>query len=229
MRTSWNATRGSQLPDDVERMNDASQIAGTQPLPLSKLLEHVISQHGGERLTLGELSARLRDRAWGGLLLIFAAINILPLPPGATTVTGIPLLVLAAQLAAGRARPWFPRKLDQRGIGRDTIARLIAKIEPLEHRIERVLKPRLCQLTGHRAARVIGVISFLLSVILWLPIPLGNHAPALAMTLFALALIYRDGVMAIMGAITSVISVFLVSLTAAAAWMAAVAVWQRIF
>ncbi len=210
-------------------MNDASQIPGTQPLPLSKLLEHVIAHHGGERLTLGELSARLRDRAWGGLLLIFAAINILPLPPGATAVTGIPLLVLTAQLAAGRSRPWFPRKLDRRGIGRETIARLIAKIEPIEHRIERVLKPRLYSLTGHRGARVIGVISFLLSVILWLPIPLGNHAPALAMTLFALALIYRDGVMAILGAITSVVSVFLVSLTAAAAWMAAVAVWHRMF
>ena len=210
-------------------MNDASQIAGSQPLPLSKLLEHVIAQHGTERLTLGELSARLRDRAWGGLLLIFAAINILPLPPGATTVTGIPLLVLTAQLAAGRARPWFPRKLDQRGIGRETIARLIAKIDPMEHRIERVLKPRLCNLTGHRAARVIGVISFLLSVILWLPIPLGNHAPALAMTLFALGLIYRDGVMVILGAVASVVSVFLVSLTAAAAWMAAAALWQRLF
>lgn len=210
-------------------MNDASQIPGTQPLPLSKLLEHVIAHHSGERLTLGELSARLRDRAWGGLLLIFAAINILPLPPGATAVTGIPLLVLTAQLAAGRTRPWFPKKLDQRGIGRDTIARLIAKVEPWERRIERVLKPRMFSLTGHRGARVIGVISFLLSVILWLPIPLGNHAPALAMTLFALALIYRDGVMAILGAIASIVSVFLVSLTAAAAWMAAVALWQRLF
>src|SRR5205085_11057070 len=183
---------------------DATTAAG--PLPFSQLLTHVLDEHGGERLTLGELSARLRDRAWGGLLLIFAAINLLPLPPGATTVTGIPLLVLTAQLAAGRARPWFPHTLDQRGIGRETIARLIAKVEPLEHRIERVLKPRLCNLTGHRAARVIGVISFLLSVVLWLPIPLGNHAPALAMTMFALALIYRDGVMVILGAITSVIS-----------------------
>jgi len=229
MRGAWNATPGSRFLTHVERMNDASQIGGTQPLPLSKLLAQVIAQHGEERLTLGELSARLRDRAWGGLLLIFAAINILPLPPGATTVTGIPLLVLTAQLAAGRSRPWFPRKLDQRGIGRETIARLIAKIEPLENRIERVLKPRLCSLTGHRAARVIGVISFLLSVILWLPIPLGNHAPALAMTLFALALIYRDGVMVILGGIASVVSVFLVSLTAAAAWMAATALWQRLF
>jgi hypothetical protein len=209
------------------KVSDATTTAG--PLPLSQLLTHVLAEHGGERLTLSELSARLRDRAWGGLLLIFAAINLLPLPPGVTTVTGIPLLVLTAQMIAGRSRPWFPRKFDQRGVGKDHIRRIAEKMRPWEERIERVLKPRMCMLTNHRAARVIGLISFLLSIILWLPIPLGNHAPALAMTLFALALIYRDGVVAILGVIASIASVVLVSFTFAAAWWAMVELGQRFF
>jgi len=144
-------------------------------------------------------------------------------------VTGLPLLVLTAQMVAGRHRPWFPRKFDQRGVGKDHLRRIAEKLRPWEDRIERVLKPRLCALTNHRAARVIGLICFLLSVILWLPIPLGNHAPALAMTLFALALIYRDGVMAILGVIATVVSVILVSFTFAAAWWAMVELSQRIF
>ena len=209
-------------------MNDASSIGGAQPLPVSQLLGQILSEQTSEQLTLGELSARLRDRAWGGLLLTFAAINLLPLPPGVTTVTGIPLLVLTAQMAAGRARPWFPRKLDRRGIGKETLARLIVRIAPWEERIERVLKPRLCALTNHRAARVIGAISFLLSMILWLPIPLGNHAPALAMSLFALALIYRDGVLTILAGIATIASIALVSLTFAAAWWAMVELGQRL-
>lgn len=209
-------------------MNNASALSSPQPLPFSQLLDHILKEHGSERLTLGELSARLRDRAWGGLLLTFAAINLLPLPPGVTTVTGIPLLVLTAQMAAGRARPWFPRRLDERGIGKETLSRLIARIAPWEERIERVLKPRLCALTNHRAARVIGAISFLLSVILWLPIPLGNHAPALAMSLFALALIYRDGVLAILASVATIASFALISLTFAAAWWATVQLWQRL-
>ena len=209
-------------------MNDASSIGGAQPLPVSQLLGQILSEQTSEQLTLGELSARLRDRAWGGLLLTFAAINLLPLPPGVTTVTGIPLLVLTAQMAAGRARPWFPRKLDRRGIAKETLARLIARIAPWEERIERVLKPRLCALTNHRAARVIGAISFLLSMILWLPIPLGNHAPALAMSLFALALIYRDGVLTILAGIATIASIALVSLTFAAAWWAMVELGQRL-
>lgn len=210
-------------------MSDATTTAVSQPLPFSQLLTHVLDEHGGERLTFSELSARLRDRAWGGLLLIFAAINLLPLPPGVTTVTGIPLLILTAQMIAGRSRPWFPGKLDKRGIGKEHLGRIAEKMRPWEDRIERVMKPRMCMLTNHRAARVIGLICFLLSVILWLPIPLGNHVPALAMTLFALALIYRDGVMAILGAIATVASFILISFTFAAAWWATVELGQRLF
>jgi hypothetical protein len=209
-------------------VTEATRIASPQPLPFSRLLAHILDEHARDRLTLSELSARLRDRAWGGLLLIFAAINLLPLPPGATTITGLPLLAITAQLALGRHRPWFPRKLDERGISAEYLRRIAEKIAPWEARVERVLKPRLCALTSHRAARVVGAVGFLLSVILWLPIPLGNHAPALALTLFALALIYRDGVLAILGAVATIASIALVSLTFAAAWWAVLQLWNHI-
>jgi hypothetical protein len=212
---------------DLEMPAAPGQHAG--PLPLSQLLAAIVEDQDDDRLTLSELASQLRDRAWGGLLLIFAAINVLPLPPGATTITGIPLLILTAQMAAGRASPWFPKRIDQRGLTTDEIGRLIAKMIPLEERIERVLKPRLCALTNHRAARAIGVVSFILSVILWLPIPLGNHAPAISMTLFALALIYRDGVLAILGALATVASIALLGLTFTAAWMALTMTFHAIF
>jgi hypothetical protein len=212
----------------MENATPPTAAAPPQPLPFSQLLDHILEEHGGERLTLGELSARLRDRAWGGMLLIFAALNLLPLPPGATTVTGLPLLIITAQLAAGRSRPWFPRKLDRRGIGKQHLSRIAARIAPWEARIERIFKPRLCALTNHRAARVIGMIGLALSVILWLPIPLGNHAPALALTLFALSLIYRDGVLMILGLLATAASVALVSVTFGAAWWAAVKVWAML-
>jgi hypothetical protein len=196
---------------------------------LSALLAQIVEAHDGDRLTLSQLASRLRDRAWGGLLLILAAINILPLPPGATAVTGIPLLILTGQMAAGRATPWFPRRFDQRGITKAEIARLIARLLPWERRIERVLKPRLTALTNHRGARVIGLVSFLLSVVLWLPIPLGNHAPALSMALFAAALIYRDGVLVVLGAIATLVSIALLSLTLGTAALAAMLLFHHLF
>jgi len=208
-------------------VNASSPIAGTQPLPLSDLLTQILRDHPGSKITLSELAGSLRDRAWGGLLLTFALINILPLPPGATTVTGIPLLILTAQMAVGRDRPWFPRRVDQRGLTKEELCRLIEKMLPLERRVERIFKPRLCALTNHRAARVIGVVSLILSIILWLPIPLGNHAPALSMSLFAMALIYRDGLLVALGALATLASIALLSLSIGAAWMALVLLLQH--
>ena len=192
----------------------------TQPLIFSQLLAQFAAGPADDRLTLSEFASLLRDRAWGGLLLTFALINVLPLPPGTTVVTGVPLIILTAQMAAGRATPWFPRRFDERGVAKGDVARLVAKILPWERRIERVFKPRLIGLTKHRAARVIGTVSLLLSLILWLPIPLGNHAPAATMVLFALALIYRDGVLVILGAVATLVSLVLVSFTIGAVGMA---------
>lgn len=209
-------------------ITDGQALGGTRPLPFSQLLTHLVNDHDGERMTLIELSGGLRDRAWGGLLFIFALLNFLPLPPGVTTITAIPLVVLTAQLAAGRKRPWFPRRLDERGISKDHLARIAAKIGPWEDRVERFLKPRLFGLTDHRSARAIGVVCLVLSAIIWLPIPLGNHAPAFSIALFALALVYRDGVVAILAALATVVSLVLASLTVGAAWWAVVALSRHL-
>lgn len=208
------------MPDSSTTVLTTAAGAPDGVSPLSQLLSHIVDDHDGDRLSLSELAARLGDRSWGGLLLIFAAINILPLPPGATTITGIPLVLLTVQMAAGRTTPWFPARIDRRGVTKSELMKLIAKLLPWERRIERVLKPRLTALTNHHAARVIGIVSFLLSVILWLPIPLGNHAPAITMTLFAAALIYRDGLLVMLGVLATLASLALVSVTLGAAALA---------
>jgi hypothetical protein len=218
-RDDANAPQGAAAYDDP----------GGRPLPFSQLIAHILEEHGEERLTLSHLSAQLRHRMWGGLLLLFAAINFLPLPPGTTSVTGIPLVLITAQMAAGRARPWFPQSFDRRGVTKGELRRLLAKLLPWERRVERLLKPRLVALTNRRGARVIGLVSLLLSVILWLPIPLGNHAPALAMILFALALIYRDGALVLLGIAATMASIVMVSFTVGAAWLAFQLAAQHLF
>jgi hypothetical protein len=201
-------------------MATADSAPETRPLNFSDLIAQILAEQHQDKFTLSEFSTLLRDRTWGGLLLIFALINVLPLPPGTTTVTGIPLIILTAQMVAGRTVPWFPRKFDERGITQEQLQRLSAKIVPWERRLEWVFKPRLVALTRRRATRVIGAICLLLSILLWLPIQLGNHAPAITMTLFALGLIYRDGLLVIFAAVGTVVSIALVSVTLAAFWLA---------
>lgn len=178
-----------------------------RPLPLSQRLTQIIDEGAGERLSFSELAAKLHYRAWGALLFIFAAINVLPLPPGTSAFFALPILIVAGQMVLGRASPWFPKRLDRRGVTKHELRRLIGKMEWLEARIERIFRPRLAQLTGSTAARLIGLICFLLALIAAIPVPLFHVAPAAAIALFGLALIYRDGALVIVAAAAAVASV----------------------
>jgi hypothetical protein len=177
-----------------------------RPLPLSQRLAQIVKETNDERLSFTELAAQLDSRAWGGLLFIFAAINVLPLPPGTSVFFAIPLMIVSVQMVLGRSSPWFPARIDRRGVKKTELERLIAKITGLEARIERVLKPRMASLTAPTATRLIGVACFLLAILAAIPIPLFHMAPAAAILLFGLALIYRDGVVVIVAAIAAVVS-----------------------
>ena len=204
------------------------QANHSRPLPLSQRLAQIIAEHGPDRLSFSELAAKLHSRAWGGLLLIFAAINVLPLPPGTSVFFALPLLIVSAQMVMGRSTPWFPAKLDRRGVTKELLAKLIGKMAWVEARIERIFKPRLPGLTGPAAARVIGLICFLLALIAAIPVPLFHVAPAVAIVMFGLALIYRDGALVIAAAVAAVLSIAVdaliigssvVALSYAASWL----------
>jgi hypothetical protein len=181
----------------------------TRPLPLSQRLVQIIEESGPDRLSFSELAAQLHARAWGGLLLIFAAINILPLPPGTSVFFAIPIMLVSAQMVFGRDTPWFPARLDRRGVTKQELHRLIDKMEWVELRIERIFKPRLPVLTGQTAARLIGVVCLLLARLAAIPIPLFHVAPAIAIVLFGIALIYRDGALIIAAAVAAVLALII--------------------
>jgi hypothetical protein len=202
--------------------------AQVRPLSLSKRLTAIIASEGTDRLTFTDLAAQLRSRAWGGLLFLFAAINVLPLPPGTSVFFAIPLMIVSAQMVLGRASPWFPKRIDRRGVTKQELSRLVGKIEWLEVRIERLFKPRLAVLTGPVATRVIGLVCFLLALVAAIPVPLFHVAPAVAIIFFGLALIYRDGALVIVAALAAVLSIVIdalvigssvVALSYAASWL----------
>lgn len=185
---------------------DPIETNSSRPLTLSQRLVQIIDETEADRLSFTDLAAKLHSRAWGGLLLIFAAINVLPLPPGTSVFFAIPLMIVSTQMVLGRASPWFPARIDRRGVRKTELERLIAKMHGFEARIERVLKPRLTSLTAPTATRLIGIACFLLALLAAIPIPLFHIAPAAAILLFGLALIYRDGVVVIIAIIAALLS-----------------------
>jgi hypothetical protein len=193
-------------------------VGSDDPLSISQLLDKIVREHPHESLAMSDLAELLHYRSWGGLLLIFASINMLPLPPGASMFTGLPILVISAQMALGRPAPWFPARLDRRGLKMDELKKLIEKLRPLEIRIERIFRPRLLRLSGQRAGRIIGAICFLLSLIVVVPIPIVHIAPAAAVALFGLSLVYRDGVVVVAAALAGLLSLIVSGILIGSGW-----------
>lgn len=154
-----------------------------------------------ERVTLGELVARLDERGHALVLLLLTAPNLTPGPsmPGFSTVLAVPLVIVALEMALGRRTLRLPRLLANLTIRRRRIANFIIKLEPFLARTERVLKPRGPDVTTEARCRAIGAACVVLGLVLALPIPVFCLVPATALLVIALGLLARDGAAVICG------------------------------
>jgi hypothetical protein len=189
--------------------------------PLSAMLDALARDENKERIAIGDLLAALGDRALAALLFVFAFPNVLPTPPGTSSILGAPLIFLAAQLAFGR-RPWLPALIARRSMSRADFATLMRRVGPWLARAERLLRPRVSRLTLPPMEYLIGVVCLALALILVLPIPLGNILPALAISLLALGILERDGLWVLIGLATAVAAATVVSGVVYALFKAAV-------
>jgi hypothetical protein len=170
----------------------------SQSQPLSAVLAE-IAAHDRPAITVAELTQMFGGRALGALLFVFGIACFLPLPPGATTIFGAPLLVLAPQLVIGASAPWLPRRVKAQTIATEDLRAGLPRIIVWLQRIEAISRPRLVVLFSPLGERVIGLVCTLLALVLILPIPLGNMLPAATVSVFSLAMIQRDGVLALAG------------------------------
>ena len=197
-----------QLPKKIEAEGPAKQA-------LSDLLRSLCEGPPGP-MRVRDMVDHFGHRAFGAVLFIFAVPNCLPLPPGSSGVLGLPLVIIAPQLAVGMRRPWLPKAVADRTIERATLTKLFGKVIPWLEKVEKLLAPRLEFVFGPIGDRFIGLICFLLSLVLILPIPGGNMLPAFAISIFALAMTQRDGVFALFGYALTGASAALLALSAGA-------------
>jgi len=173
--------------------------------PLSALLQGLADSDAAE-VSIDELMELFGGRAMGALLLVFGLVCTLPLPPGGTTIFGAPLLLLAPQLAIGSGAPWLPARLRARTLATADLRRGLPKVLVWLVRVEAVSRPRLVFLFGPLGDRTIGLVCSVLALVLILPIPLGNMLPAAAVSVLSLALVQRDGALALFGYVLAALS-----------------------
>jgi hypothetical protein len=179
---------------------------------MSAILLGMIERAEGERVSLGDMVDAFDARAYGPLIVLFAAPNVLPVAlPGISAVLGAPLILLTAQLMLGLHRPWLPGFLRRRSLKRASFESLVARIVPRLVRIEGMIQPRLLPLTSALGQRLIGAAGLVLAAIVFLPVPFGNALPGIALVLMAVGLLSRDGIAVVVGGLIGVVGLVVAS------------------
>jgi hypothetical protein len=185
---------------------NGSKMTGTKDRRrISDILSDLTVGDENDIITINDIRQSLGDRAFGALMLVFALPNLVPVfIPGLSSVLAAPLILLSGQICLGYKHPWFPKSLHQRSFLRSDFARVIARVLPWLRKTERLLKPRMIVMVDYPLDRGIGFFCLALSILLALPIPLGNWLPALSISLFALAITERDGLASIIAFIIGI-------------------------
>ena len=178
---------------------------------ISEIIRGLIAR---DSVSVGEIVDLLGVRAFGALLFIFSLPNLLPLPPGSSTILGAPLLLLTPQVAMGVDAPWLPKAIDDRRIRGSDLEKAFGRLLPWVERFEKISRPRLGVMLVPMGERTIGAICSVLSFVLILPIPLGNLLPALTIGIFGFSLFQRDGLFAVAGYALAGFSAFLLYVAA---------------
>ena len=168
---------------------------------LRHMLDQLCEAATGERVSLDAMLDAVGRRSFGPLILLAGLVTISPVGdvPGTPTLVAVLVLLLSAQLLWGRRSFWLPGWLLRKSVARSAFMTGVGWLHRPARFIDRFVRPRLTTLVEDLAVRVIAAVCLLIS--LAMPIlefvPFTATGAGAALTAFGLALIARDGLMAL--------------------------------
>lgn len=151
-----------------------------------------------ERVSLQDLAACHGPAAQGAWLVLLALPCVLPLP-GAGTVLGLGLMVMAWRMLLGQDLARLPERIGRYELSQAHAHTVLSALTRFHDVAGRRCRTRLTGLVEHleRSSRLAWapVMVGLMAVLIVLPIPFGNVLPAVAVAMLGLGLVHRDGLM----------------------------------
>lgn len=185
-----------------ETMIEIEETVDYQPRPLSAVLSDLAERKGSNKVSIRCIREALADRSLATFLVLSGLINLLPFPPPSTLILGIPIIAIALQMIAGRKTVWLPEYFLNLSINDEAFAKFTAKIVPWLRKLETIVRPRFWLFpSAPFAERVVGFIGLALGMFVFIPLPMTNWIPALAVAVCGLALSERDGLWLSIGTI----------------------------
>lgn len=178
---------------------------------LEEMLDRIYESANEEgRVSLGTIVESVGDRSFGPLLLMVGVIMTSPLSgmPGVPTTMGALVLLIAGQLLFRRDHFWLPRWVLRRSMEQSRVRRAVDWLRPLARFVDRWLRPRLPAFIRGISIYLISLVCAVIAAVMPMMelVPFSAHVAGLALTAFGLALISRDGLLALLAFLATSVS-----------------------
>jgi hypothetical protein len=186
------------LTMDAERNDE-------DPADLEDLIERVDeTARKREKVSFGDVLDVTGHRSFGPLLLLAGLVMVMPIVgdiPGVPIALGLVVLLISGQMLLRRECFWLPQWMLKRTVKSDKLQKGLKWTKKPAAWIDKFLRPRLHRFVEGPGAYVIALASS--AVALLTPtlelIPFSANLAGAVLTVFGLALVARDGLMAIVG------------------------------
>ncbi|MCB2427651.1 exopolysaccharide biosynthesis protein [Methylophaga pinxianii] len=173
------------------------------------------AQNTHEKVSIDSIMDMIGRRSFGPLLLLAGLIILAPVIgdiPGVPSIMGMFIFLVAIQLLIGQEHFWLPNWLLQRAVPADKLIKAVEWLRKPAHYIDKLIRPRLPLFVNGIAKYLIAVVCILIALMLPFMevIPFSANAGGLALVAFGLALIARDGLLALFSFILTGLTVWLI-------------------
>lgn len=199
---------------------------------LRSQLEGIIERLPEDSMSLGSLLEVIGDEGLLVLSILLTLVFLIPVSiPGVSTVFGAAILLVGISRLSGRPL-WVPKKLAERQLPADRLRPALAGGMSWVRRLERVSRPhRLSGLVDGRAMHTFNNLAFIFAALLLMApfgfVPFSNTIPGIALLLYAVGFIQRDGGAVLLGHLATVGTVLYFSMLIGGGGLLAQQLWQR--
>lgn len=213
-------------------MNDTGR-SGANEATLGEQLERVIRDLPPETLTLGELLEVFGDEGLLLLTMLLTVVFLIPVSiPGVSTVFGAAILLVGISRLLGRPL-WLPASIRHRALPAAKLRPGLQQGMAWVRRLERISRPRrLRAFVEGGASRQLTNLAFIAAALLLMApfgfVPFSNTLPALALLLYSVGMIQRDGGAVLLGHLANIATVIYFGILIGGGGVALREIWQRL-
>lgn len=181
---------------------------------LEQLLDQIgeAERQDGDQVSLDMILELVGRRSFGPILLVVGLTTLAPVVgdiPGVPTLMAILVFITGIQLLLGRKHIWLPHWLLKRSVSSDKLHTALKWARRPARFIDRLLRSRLIQFAEGKAVYGIAVICLLIAAAMPLMevVPFSANGAGVGLTAFGLALIARDGLLALIAFVSTLTTI----------------------